>query len=98
MLTPEQIKACMNVVPFVDDCVVKNISDKIVVARKDATCCICFQYAPKNTHHRVQTAIVDGDFRSCRICDICCAALCKDDDTEIIERSCLGRRTCEASA
>ena len=89
MLTPEQIEACMNYLPFQDrDDEVKLLSDKIVLARKDATCMICFQPAYAGTHHRVETAIVDGEISSARYCELCCAAMAVDldDDEPILAR------------
>ena len=96
MLTPEQIKDCLNFLPFMDrdgDC--HRISDKIVLARKAAKCCICFQDAPAGTHHRVETAVVDGEMRSARYCEICCAAMVEswvDNGKAIRARFAIGHR------
>jgi len=75
--------------PFEDrDEEIRLISDKIVLARKDTTCMICFQPAYAGTHHRVETAVVDGEMRSCHYCEICCAAMAVafDDDAPILAR------------
>jgi len=90
MLTPEQIRLCMEVLPFLDgDDGVRRFSDKIVLARKDAVCCLCRRDARKGTHHRVETVIVDGGMQSCRYCEDCCAAMAlswKDDGAAMIRR------------
>lgn len=100
MLTPEQIKACMEYLPFQDrDDEIRLVSDKIVLARKDATCMICFQPAYAGTHHRVETAVVDGEIQSARYCETCCAAMAVafDDDEPILARFRVGHGA-EASA
>ncbi len=101
MLTPEQIERCMQYPPFgdMDNDGARKISDKVVLARKDSTCCICFQVAPAGTHHRVETSVVDGEILSCHCCEICCAAMAVslDDDTAILARFALANEA-EASA
>lgn len=100
MLTPEQIKACMDYLPFQDrDAEYRLVSDKIVLARKDTTCMICFQPAYAGTHHRVETAIMDGYIASAHYCETCCAAMAVaiDDDEPILARFALAN-SAEASA
>lgn len=86
MLTPEQMRFCLDYQTDIDE-EVSIVSDKIVMARKDATCCMCGQPAPAGSHHRVETARVDGVLRSCRYCEPCCAAMAVSwqDDGDAVE-------------
>lgn len=88
----------MDYLPFTDREGVRKIGDKIVLARKDAVCMICFQGAPAGTHHRVETAVVDGEMCSARYCETCCAAMAAshDDDSPIMARFALAN-SAEAS-
>jgi len=93
MLTSDQIALCLAYQQCIDE-ESDPMGDMIVLARKDATCCMCGQLALAGTHHRVETARVDGVPRSCRYCELCCAAMAEsweDDGAEVERRVALFR-------
>lgn len=77
MLTDKQKADCLAVNPFEGDFGdgERLLSDRIVTARCDNTCCDCGGVAKSGTNHRVMTEVYDGKVRTARWCEECCAAM-----------------------
>lgn len=58
-----------------DDGGFKQLSDKVVVARKKRKCCECGQNIIPKTKIRVMTAVGDGKVSSISFCHACCGAM-----------------------
>ena len=95
-LTPEQEADCLAYDPFQgDDVQERMLSDKIVTARKEGPCCICFETIKAGERVRGQAASVDGEMFSCRCCEACCIAMAQswaDAGEAIEERTAMGMR------
>lgn len=58
----------------------KNETKKIVTARGEYECHICREEISPGDRHRVDRAILDGEWVTARFCSICCAAMAKSGE------------------
>ncbi|MCR4374205.1 MAG: hypothetical protein NUW22_05090 [Acidobacteria bacterium] len=88
-----------------DESDVTTLSDKMVVARKEASCAICFGPIMPKDRVRAQVQVYDGKVRTFQFCVVCCAAMVRryfatsaEDEMEIEDRYDLGRLAAENKA
>jgi hypothetical protein len=92
-------EACLNFNPFEGDrdCNIRELSDQMVVGRKDYECQICNEPIAKGERHRAKVEISYDDRRAMtfRFCSLCCKAMAgiwTDDGRGIDERYAIGER------
>lgn len=80
MLSPAQEKDCLAYDPFAGDFGDQSdriFSDRMHTAGKNylVGCVICGGDIIKGERYRRQDGKIDGEFHSCRMCELCCAAM-----------------------